>query len=301
MNNIVVSNQINNKTSKLFEKFPFKIGPAQIKNFSDRELYDYCRFAGINARIWTRRFIAAIPEVARRHLYLKYKFRSIHEFASKIGGLSHKTVNETLRINEKFKDFPKMKELIGEVGISKLKVVACIVTSHSEQFWAAKVVDMSRPALEVLVRGVKNYQEMQIIRENPLNVGQKVEESEILSSHNQENKPSLCPKSPWEPGISGKVENRITEKGKQDGMAIFRKAQTNEQTGMFEKEFRDAGIVNGIDEDAFKLKNKKAFVIHIDDDTEFRLRKFKLNLEKEKKQVLDWNKTIKELVKRVEK
>jgi len=266
MNNIVVSSP-----------HIFKLGPAGIKQLSDKELYEYCRTAGLSARHWARRFIAAIPEVARRHLYLKYKFRSIYEFASKIAGLSHKMVNETLRINEKFKDFPKMKELIGEVGISKLKVVACIVTSQTEPFWAAKVVDMSRPALEVLVREIRNYQEEQVIKNN----SDKNEDTD-----EQKNDPSLCQKFPWEP-----------ENNEKDGMTIFRKAQTNKQTGMFEEVCQDAEIVD----DRFSKKNIKAFVVHIDDDTEFKLRKFKLNLEKEKKQLLDWNKTLKELVKRVEK
>jgi hypothetical protein len=269
MNNIVVSNPR-----------VIKLDPAGIRQLSDKELYEYCRTAGLSAKQWARRFIAAIPEVARRHLYLKYKFRSIHEFASKMAGLSHKMVNETLRINEKFKDFPKMKELIGEVGISKLKVVACIVTSQTEPFWAAKVVDMSRPALEVLVREIRKNEEERIIDENTSSSNVAEGASNIQSLENQETNPQICPKFPWEP------ENNKNE---------------NEQTVMFEKEFQDAEIVNGIDEDAFKLKNKKAFVVHLDDDTEFRLRKFKLNLEKEKKQVLDWNKTLREMVKRAEK
>jgi len=258
MNNVVVQNQI---------KSLQKIGLSQIEQFSDKELYEYCRTTGLSARIWARKFIAAIPEVARRHLYLKHKFGSIYEFASKMAGLSHKIVNETLRIYEKFKEFPKMKELIGEVGISKLKVVACIVTSKSEPFWAKKVVDMSRPALEVLVREIRNFKE-----------------EKIIDSTEQKNDSLMCQKFPWEPG--NKVEQ---------GLLIFRKEHTNEQTGMFEIDFQNAEIEG----EQSIIKIKKAFLVHIDDDTEFRLRKFKLNLEKEKKQVLDWNKTLKALLSRV--
>jgi len=299
MNKMVVSNQDKSSQIKLsglqVSNYSFsKLGPAGIKQLSDKELYEYCRTAGLSARHWARRFVAALPEVARRHLYLKYKFRSIHEFASKMAGFSHKMVNETLRINEKFKDFPKMKELIGEVGISKLKVVACIITTQTEQFWAAKVVDMSRPALEVLVREIRKNEEERIIDENSSSSNSAEGASNIQTLENQENNPQICPKFPWEPENKERENENEDEK---EGMAIFRKAQTNEQTGMFEKEFQDAEIVK----DRFSQKNKKAFVIHIDDDTEFRLRKFKLNLEKEKKQVLDWNKTLKEMVERAEK
>jgi len=218
-----------------------------------------------------------------------------------MAGLSHKIVNETLRINEKFKAFPKMKELIGEVGISKLKVVACIVTSQTEPFWAAKVVDMSRPALEVLVREIRKNEDKRIIDENSSRLNCEEDKSNIQTLENSENNPQICPKFPWEPAIEVNVGKILIEKCAQDGMAIFRKARTNEQTGMFEKEFQVTKINAEFVEDRFSKKNKKAFVVHIDDETEFRLRKFKLNLEKEKKQVLDWNKILKEIVEMAEK
>jgi len=278
MNKIVISN---NKAGRIFkkylgeitdfEKFPFKIGPAEIENFSDRELYDYCRFTGINARIWTRRFVAAIPEVARRGLYRKYGFHSIYEFSSKISGLSHKTVNETLRIYEKFKEMPKMKELIGEVGLSKLRVVACIVTVENEWFWAKKAVDMSRPALEVLIREIKKEEEKKIIEQNKSNKlpfinaqNNEIDNSTKIENIDPSNKiiepqnnPTLWPKFPWEPDLN--------------------------------------------ESDTFSKPERVNFSVPIDKDTEFQLRKFKLHLEKERKQVVDWNKTLKELVMRAEK
>ena len=45
--------------------------------------------------------------------------------------------------------------------------------------------------------------------------------------------------------------------------------------------------------------DKKIFTIQIDEETEFELRKFKQKLEKERKEPLDWNYTLKEMVKRV--
>jgi len=278
MNKIVVSNNKESKIFKIylgkiidFEKFPLKVGPTEIENFSDRELYDYCRFTGINARIWSRRFVAAIPEVARRGLYKKHGFYSIYEFAAKVGGISHKNVNEALRIYEKFKEMPKMKELIGEVGLSKLRVVACIVTVETEWYWAKRAVDMSRPALEVLVREIKEDEEKNIIEQNkpaelPLLAGQKVDIDEANIAVKQENKDlqnktaepennqAIWPKFPWEPDLA--------------------------------------------EADKYQKPKRINFSVPVDLDTEFQLRKFKLNLEKERKQVVDWNSTLKEIVKR---
>ena len=122
------------------------------ENFSDKDLYAYCKKVGFNARIWSRRFIAAIPEVAKRRLYKKYGYCSIHEFAAKIASVSRDNVDEALRVSEKFAELPKMKELIGEVGLSKLRVVACIANKENEKEISEKVRNLTKSSLEIFVR-----------------------------------------------------------------------------------------------------------------------------------------------------
>jgi len=84
--------------------------------------------------------------------------------------------------------------------------------------------------------------------------------------------------------------------------------QTQSKIGMFnletfrpqtENESSDGrGEINGNRFENQVTKNKKTFTIQIDDETEFELRKFKQQLEKERKERMDWNSILKELVKR---
>ena len=226
-----------------------KNGPTEFENLSDKNLYDYCRKAGFNAIGWSRKFIATIPEVAKRRLYKKYGYCSIREFASKLAGVSHDNVDEALRVSEKFKELPRMKALIGEVGLSKLRVVACIVNKENEMEIAEKVKNMTKSSLEIYVR-------------------EKYGKSE-------KNRNSSLPGEGF-----ASTENS-------------QKPQAQGQIGLFE---------NG-SEDGMKVANprshdKKTFTIQIDDETEFELRKFKQKLEKERKEPIDWNFALKEIVKR---
>ena len=139
---------------------------SNFKEMGDQELYDYCREAGTNAHKYKRMLCAAIPEVFKRRLHRKYGFGSIHEFGAKIGGLSHNSVNESIRVSEKLKDKPKLKELMKDVGLSKLKVVASIATKETEEQWVRDIKQLSRAALETKVKESRPGEEFE--HEKPL-------------------------------------------------------------------------------------------------------------------------------------
>jgi len=215
---------------------------TDFENLSDKELYAYCKKVGFNARVWTRKFIAALPEVAKRRLYKKYGYCSIHEFAAKMAGVSYKNTDEVLRIDEKFKEMPKMKGLIGEIGLSKLKVVACIATKDMDGFWAEKVKKMTKQVLEIYVREVKTKKFPGELHEENLEFPRQQEQIDLFD---------------------------------------FGKSISQEE---------DVSMTDG-------MENKKTFTIQIEDEVEFELRKFKLQLEKERKEPVDWNTALKEMVK----
>jgi len=130
---------------------------------TDKELYELCQQYGKQARKWKNKFVALLPEVYKRRLYKKKKFCSIHEFAAKVGGVSRGVVDEALRLGEKFKETPKLLELRPEVGISKLRAVAGVVTKETESFWTEKVQNMTRGSLETLIRDTRQERENKII------------------------------------------------------------------------------------------------------------------------------------------
>ena len=126
-----------------------------IMSMSDNDLYRHCQEVGRNVRKWRNQFVALLPEVYKRRLYRRKSFCSIHEFAAKIGGLSHSMVDEVLRIDEKLKDKPKLKSLIPKIGISKLRTVACVAKKSTDKFWAEKVQKMTRKTLEIYIKDTK--------------------------------------------------------------------------------------------------------------------------------------------------
>jgi hypothetical protein len=205
---------------------------------SDKDLYKYCKKTGFNARIWNRRFIAALPEVAKRRLYKKYGYCSLHEFASKLAGISHNNVDEVIRIDEKLKDMPKIKSLIAEKGLNKVRLVSNIVTPETENFWAEKIQNMTKSSLRIYI-------------------------------------------------------NEKFRSGT-EGLKNINDPQTQAQISLLDSEsFRSQ---NENVSTVISPKNKKSFTIQIDDKTEFELRKFKPRLEKERREPVDWNSTLKELL-----
>jgi len=273
------------KYKRLPNKDFLKNGPINLESFSDKDLYSYCKKVGYNARIWYRRFIATIPEVAKRRLYKKYGYCSINEFAGKLAGVSHANVEEVLRVSEKFKELPKMKALIGEVGLSKLKVVACIVTKDTDGFWAEKVKNMTKSSLEVYVREIKRKESEKTNNEN-IN---KIYNFPVIENN--------IGSTIFQPAV---VENRnFLQKFPGEARAERAKiSQGQAQISMFNCEKPISQNANQARLENIQNHDKKTFTMQIDNDTEFELRKFKQKLEKERKEPVDWNSTLKEMAKR---
>jgi hypothetical protein len=60
---------------------------------------------------YRNQFIALLPEVAARELYLEHGMHSIYEFAAKLGCLSNKTVDRVLKVSEKLDAKPILKSM----------------------------------------------------------------------------------------------------------------------------------------------------------------------------------------------
>jgi hypothetical protein len=129
----------------------------KFKDFSDPELYAHCKTTGMKTRQAQREFAGALPEVMERGLHRRRGFGSIHEFAGKMGNMSHQSVNRILNLAEKFKDKPNLLNLLeaGKCGWSKLEVIAAIAIKENDNFWADKAVNLSQMALKTYIRELK--------------------------------------------------------------------------------------------------------------------------------------------------
>jgi hypothetical protein len=105
-----------------------------------------------------------LPEVAKRKLHKQKGFESIYEFAAKVGGVAHSSVEAVLRLDKKLEDKPKLKQMIGKVGVNKVRVVANL--DKNEEELVEKVQTLTKPALELFAkeeRGIRPGTEMKIL------------------------------------------------------------------------------------------------------------------------------------------
>jgi len=111
---------------------------------------------GTNAKEWTKKCALLLPEIERRQIWRKKGFKSIHEYAAKLAGMSQRTVDDALWALGKIGDKSALMKIAEEKGINAIKPVATISTIESDAFWAEKAKNMSVHDLETYVRDVRN-------------------------------------------------------------------------------------------------------------------------------------------------
>jgi len=111
---------------------------------------------GTNAKEWIKKCALLLPEIERRKIWQKKGFKSIHEYAAKLAGMSQRTVDDALWALGKIGDKSALMKIAEEKGINAIKPVATISTIESDAFWAEKAKNMSVHDLETYVRDVRN-------------------------------------------------------------------------------------------------------------------------------------------------
>lgn len=124
---------------------------------SDDQLLRLCEKYGLQAKLWRMKFCGLLPEVCKRRLYEKKRFRSIFEFALILGGLSEHQVRLVLNLDKRFEEMPHLHELLveGKVSVNKLARVVSVVSTENEEFLSHQVRNLSQKALETLVRDMQ--------------------------------------------------------------------------------------------------------------------------------------------------
>lgn len=127
---------------------------------NDKELYNHCLELSLQIHYFRNKFIALLPEVNKRKLFLKHGMHSIYEFGAKLAGLSNETVKRVLKLSESLQDKPILRKMFKEarVGWSKLEVAAKIVTPENEAEISSKLLTISKSALETLVKDTREVE-----------------------------------------------------------------------------------------------------------------------------------------------
>ncbi len=107
---------------------------------------------GKNAKEWMRKCELLLPEIERKKIWKKKKFKDIYHYAAVLAGMSRNKVNECLRVCRHIEDKPELMEVAEKKGINAVKPVATIATQETAEFWAEKVEAMPKNAVEKMVQ-----------------------------------------------------------------------------------------------------------------------------------------------------
>jgi len=260
--------------------------PHDPRLLSDDRLFSLCQQYGNNAKMWKRKFEELLPEVMKRDLYKKKRFISIYEFAAKVGGLSYDAVDEVLRVYKQLEDKPKLKALVVEFGWSKLRIVSGIATVDTDESWAEKVRVLPKSSLETIVRdfrrqeGLKNGGQSAIKALIPKNDSARTGCGGVAFVNKHTGEISTY-------GSSISDKQMLLDHKKIDCVRL-----PGEET---EPEDFNGRPIFGNMENGWPIMSFK-----VDPETEFRLRKLKLEVEKERKTRLSFNQFFRIMIERAE-
>lgn len=245
-----------------------------LSDLSDKDLYGLCKVCGNNAREWLRKFAVLLIEVSRRGLHRRRGYSSVYEFAAKMVGMNRRTVDKILRLQRVLLDKPVLRLLIGEVGWTKVSVVAGIATAETDGFWADKVKLLPKGALEVYVRGLKEQEKQKIDNIGGVNVDERVS---VKSDKNS----IVIGKSV---GDGEGFKDELIE-----GNIVFTN-QSSQQILSFSEKKSPGGTFS---QDSV-AETWQMFSFKLSDSTLFKLRLWKQKIEKEKRQSITFNELFEE-------
>ena len=177
------------KNSEIMNKF---------EKLSDKEIYQIAKRWGAEALQARRKFAGLLPEIYRRELRERLAGRSwfkkrgltcVYEFAAKLSGMSRDQVDEYIRIEKKCEDKPILKEALvsGEVSINKLSRIMSIATFENQREMLEKVQTLSKAALDVYVKDLKNENFEGLQKPKIEQIGLSVQTKNIDLTHEQAN------------------------------------------------------------------------------------------------------------------
>lgn len=107
----------------------------------------------------TYKLLALLPKIYKSGIYQEKGFSSIFEYSFKLAGLSESLVKKALKLDEHLRDKPYLQKMIASQGIHKVALVAKIATPQTDSFFADKVENMSKNAIQELSKEIRQKNE----------------------------------------------------------------------------------------------------------------------------------------------
>ena len=105
-----------------FMKFliPSSHKPMLQKRKIANELHQRFQYYGRNALQWKRKCILMLPEIEKERVWEQKGFGSIHEYASRLAGISRSCVDDALRIIHAVQDKPEIMKVVEQYGVNAI-------------------------------------------------------------------------------------------------------------------------------------------------------------------------------------
>lgn len=101
------------------------------------------------------KLLQLLPEIFKTEMYRKY-CKTIEGYAWRFAQIPSSVVEKTLRLEKYLEDKPCLKAAVGEVGVHKVALVASIATAETDEIFADKVKNMSKPAMQELAKELRS-------------------------------------------------------------------------------------------------------------------------------------------------
>lgn len=132
--------------------------PSPFDELDDAEIDRQAREKGRDAKHAAHIFAGYLPVIDAKKIYERAGSMTIFRYAAFYGGLSKKVVREVLRLDRRVRYCPELRRMfhLGEVGWSKLRVVATLATPETDAVWARRLRECSKHILERYTSDIRN-------------------------------------------------------------------------------------------------------------------------------------------------
>lgn len=110
---------------------------------------------GFLRRKYKNEMLAILPQIYKSGIYKKYA-STIVEYAGKYGAISRSAVETRLRLEPNLDGKPHLKAAIKEVGVNKVAMIAKLATPETDEMFADKIKNMSKPAVQTLSKELRH-------------------------------------------------------------------------------------------------------------------------------------------------
>jgi hypothetical protein len=124
-------------------------------NLSAKFLHQQFLILGRERNKVTYKLLALLPQIYKQKIYEKHGYATIYEYAGKLAGLSHSTVQKALNLEKKLENKPLLQKAIEKHGVHKVAIIANLATPKTEKMFVDKITNMSKPALQQLSKELR--------------------------------------------------------------------------------------------------------------------------------------------------